>query len=157
MNKEKRSVMTVDGLPVRTGTIYPPEFGLAVAGRSSLALGNPFDLTQFGVNLVTLEPGAWSSQRHWHECEDEWVYAMEGEMVLVDSHGRHPFNPGMFAGFKANDGNGHHIVNESSRNAIFLVVGTRADADVANYPDIDMKGVKRDGKFVMTRKDGSLF
>jgi uncharacterized cupin superfamily protein len=152
-----KSVLTVDGLPVRTTSIYPLEYAKAVTGRSSVAIGNPFDLTQFGVNLVTLQPESMSSQRHWHEQEDEFVYAISGEMVLVDNHGRHPFLPGMFAGFKANNGNGHCIVNESKQPATFLVVGTRSNHEAVHYSDIDMKGVKTNGTYVMTRKDGSAF
>ncbi len=157
MTTQKPSVLTLDGLPVRTGTIYPPELARAVAGRSSVALGNPFDLTQFGVNLITLQPGAASSQRHWHEQEDEFVYAVSGEMVLISNAGRHAFAPGMFAGFKANNGDAHQIVNESHAPASFLVVGTRSDNEVAHYPDVDMKAVKTAGTFVVTRKDGSAF
>ena len=153
----KPSVVKASDLPVRTGSSYPPEFANHVAGRSGVALGNPFDLTQFGVNIVTLQPGAWSSHRHWHEKEDELVYALDGKMVLIDDQGRHDFLPGMTAGFKANNGNGHHIINETKEPARFLVVGTRADNEVAHYSDVDMHGMKTEKGFVFTRKDGSNF
>jgi uncharacterized cupin superfamily protein len=152
---KKPSVMNVADLPVRTGSSYPPEMAVQVAGRSGQALGNPFDLTQFGVNIVTLKPGAWSSHRHWHEQEDELAYALSGKMVLIDDHGRHDFLPGMCAGFKANNGNGHHIINETKESASFLVVGTRSETEVANYSDVDMHGLKTPNGFVFTRKDGS--
>jgi uncharacterized cupin superfamily protein len=149
------SVIKVSDIPVRTGSSYPPEFAKHVGGRSGQALGNPFDLTQFGVNIITLQPGAWSSHRHWHEQEDELVYALSGKMVLIDDHGRHAFLPGMCAGFKANNGNGHHIINETHEAASFLVVGTRAENEVAHYSDVDMHGEKTPNGFVFTRKDGS--
>jgi uncharacterized cupin superfamily protein len=153
----KPSVIKVSDLPVRTGSGYPPVHAEQVKGRSGVALGNPFDLTQFGVNIVTLQPGAWASQRHWHENEDELAYALTGKMVLIDDHGRHDFLPGMCAGFKANNGNGHHFVNETNEPASFLVVGTRAEGEVAHYSDVDMKAVKTETGHKFTRKDGSSF
>jgi uncharacterized cupin superfamily protein len=154
---KKPSVVNVAELPVRTGSSYPPVYAEQIKGRSGVALGNPFDLTQFGVNIVTLQPGAWASQRHWHEKEDELAYALTGKMVLIDDHGRHDFLPGMCAGFKANNGNGHHFVNETDEPASFLVVGTRADGEVAHYSDIDMQGVKTATGFKFTNKDGTDF
>ncbi len=154
---KKPSVFNVAELPVRTGSGYPPVYAEQVKGRSGVALGNPFDLTQFGVNIVTLQPGAWASQRHWHEKEDELAYALTGKMVLIDDLGRHDFLPGMCAGFKANNGNGHHLVNESDEPASFLIVGTRAEGEAAHYPDVDMKALKTDKGHVFTRKDGTSF
>jgi uncharacterized cupin superfamily protein len=92
---EPKTVLNIADLPVRTGSGYPEHYAKAVKGRSSISLGNPLGLTQFGVNVTTLEPGAWSSQRHWHLNEDELVMALEGEMVIVDEEGRHPFIPGL--------------------------------------------------------------
>lgn len=153
----KPSVIIVSDLPVRTGSSYPAAYADQVKGRAGIALGNVFDLTQFGVNIVTLQPGAWASQRHWHEKEDELAYALSGKMVLIDDHGRHDFLPGMCAGFKANNGNGHHFVNESNEPASFLVVGTRAEGEVAHYSDIDMLGAKTATGFAYARKDGSPY
>jgi uncharacterized cupin superfamily protein len=157
MTGKMPSVVSVTDLPVRTGSSYPPVYAKVVTGRSSAALGSPFDLTQFGVNIVTLDPGAWSSQRHWHETEDEFVYALTGEMVLIDDHGRHVLRPGQCAGFKAGNGNGHHIVNESDKPASFLVVGTKAQVDQVTYSDIDMKAEKNNGPWSFTKRDGSAF
>ena len=154
MDKHK-SVYKIDDLPVRTSSNYPPPHNEQVKGRSGVALGNVFGLTQFGVNIITLEPGAWSSLRHWHVNEDELVYALEGEMILVSDHGRHPFRPGMVAGFKANNRNGHHFINESTKVARFLVVGSRASTETAHYSDIDMKVEVIDRVATYTRKDGS--
>ena len=156
MNKQK-SVLDIAELPVRTGSGYPKPYDNEVKGRSNVALGNPFGLTQFGVNITTLEPGAWSSQRHWHENEDEFIYALEGEMVIVDDNGRHSFKHGQCAGWKANTPNAHCIVNESKSSTKFLVVGTRAKTEVAFYPDIDMKYQRDENGPKFTRKDGSAF
>jgi len=126
--------------------------------RSKFILGDVFGLDQFGVNLVTLPPGAWSSQRHWHQNEDEFIYVISGELVLADDDGEHLLKPGMCAGFKANNGNGHHLKNLSDQPAQYLEVGTRSENEVAWYSDIDMM-VKDypDGTSRYTRKDGSDF
>lgn len=141
----------------RTGTIYPPEFAGPLKGREKRALGDVFGLTQYGVNLATLAPGSWSSQRHWHEKEDEFIFVIEGDITLIDDAGEHPLKPGMCAGFKAGVANGHHLVNKTKTPATYLEIGTRSANEVATYPDVDMKAVKTDGKFVLTRKDGTGF
>ena len=141
----------------RTGTIYPPEFAGPLKGREKRALGDVFGLTQYGVNLATLAPGSWSSQRHWHEKEDEFIFVIEGDITLIDDAGEHPLKPGMCAGFKAGVANGHHLVNKTKTPATYLEIGTRSANEVAAYPDVDMKAVKTDGKFVLTRKDGTGF
>jgi uncharacterized cupin superfamily protein len=147
----------IKDLPVRTGTIYPPVLAVEVKGRSNVALGNVFGLKQFGANITTLEPDAWSSHRHAHAEEDELLVALEGEMVIVDNHGRHSFRSGMVAGFKAGDGNAHKVINETDKPVKFLVIGTRSATETVHYPDVDMKAVKTAGTFVVTRKDGSSF
>jgi uncharacterized cupin superfamily protein len=107
--------------------------------------------------VVTLKPGAWSSHRHWHAQEDEFVYVLEGEVTLVDDRGDHVMTPGMCAGFKANNGNGHNLKNLSNNNAVYLAVGTRKSADQVTYSDIDMLAVKDGGPWKFTKKDGSSF
>ena len=109
-----------------------------MAGRSSLRLGEAAGLTQFGVNLVTLEPGARSSLRHWHMAEDEFVLVTEGELVLLQDEGEYPMRPGDCAAWKAGDTNGHCFVNRTDRPARFLVVGSKAPREVATYSDVDM-------------------
>ena len=143
--------------PARTKTIYPPPFDAAVAGRAKRALGDVFNLTQFGVNLTVLPPGSSSSHRHWHESEDEFVYMLEGELTLIDDQGEHPLTAGMCVGFKAAVPNGHKLVNNSAAPAMYLEIGTRMEGDRAHYTDADMLAVKVDGKFHLTRRDGTAY
>lgn len=150
----KAAVIATD-VEQRSGSNYLPEYAKAVAGRAKRALGNVFGLDQFGVNLVNMEPGAWSSHRHWHEREDEFIYVLEGDITLIDDAGEHLLTPGMCAGFKAGVPNGHHLVNKSGVVVTYLEVGSRYSEEVAHYSDIDMKAVKSNGKFAFTRKDGS--
>jgi len=133
----------ISHLPIDSSTKYPEPFRRAVAGRHRKRLGNAVGLDQFGVNLTTLKPGAWSSQRHWHEAEDELVYMLEGELVLCEDDGETILKPGDAVGWKANVPNGHCLINRSDRDALFLEIGTRAPKDRASYPDIDMR-VERD-------------
>jgi len=128
----------------RTGSGYPAPFDRACARRERRALGDAAGLSQFGVNLLTLPPGAWSSQRHWHEREDELVYVLEGEVVLITDRGEQCLGPGMAAGFPAGRRDGHHLINRSDRPARLLEVGTRAASEYAEYPDIDLT-VETDG------------
>jgi uncharacterized cupin superfamily protein len=130
-------------LKIDTSSNYPEPYRQAVAGRQRLRLGNAAGVDQFGVNLTTLKPGAWSSQRHWHEAEDELVYVLEGELVLCEDAGEIVLRPGDAAGWKANSGNGHCLINRSGRDAVFLEIGTRSTHERVVYPDIDMR-VERD-------------
>ncbi len=131
------SVRATD-LPERVGTDYPPPYDTPCLERRRRALGDAFGLSQFGVNLMELPPGAWSSQRHWHEREDEFVYVLEGEVDLVTDAGSTALSAGMIAGFRAGEPNGHHLVNRSDRVARVLEIGTRSNAETAHYADIDM-------------------
>ena len=121
-----------------TGTTYPPPFDEPCRARERQRLGDAAGLTQFGVNLVTLPPGAWSSQRHWHTKGDEFIYVLEGEVTLVTDGGAEVLRAGDCAGFKAGDQNGHHLQNRSASAARFLEMGTRLPDDGAFYSDIDM-------------------
>ena len=141
----------LDALPATNATGYPPEHAAAVRGRWYRRLGPASGLSDFGVSHVTLEPGAWSSQRHWHEGEDEFVVMIEGEAVLVDDGGRTPMRAGDCAAFPKNDGNGHVLVNESEAPCRFIAVGRPAATD-CHYPDIDMHLFAGAG---FLRKDGS--
>lgn len=126
-------------LPVSTGSGYLPPYRDAVAGRSWRSLAAAGGLTQFGANLVTLAPGAWSSQRHWHTAEDEMVVMLAGEAVLVEDGGETLLHAGDIATFKAGDPNGHHLQNRTSEPVIFVAIGTDFPAaDHCHYPDIDM-------------------
>jgi len=126
-------------LKPRESTNYPDAFKHVVKGREKTALGNAADLSQFGVNLTRLKPGAASALRHWHQNEDEFVYILAGELVLIEDEGETVMRPGDCAGFKANVANGHHLVNRTERDALYLEVGTRAPAECAHYPDVDLK------------------
>ncbi|HEY9218420.1 MAG TPA: cupin domain-containing protein [Phenylobacterium sp.] len=130
----------VAAVPVRRGSQYPSPFDEPCRNRMRQALGDAAGLDQFGVNLLTLEPGAWSSQRHWHTAEDEFVYVLEGEVVLVTDDGEETLRPGDSAGFRAGDPNGHHLINRTDAPARILEVGTRTPpgVDGAVYSDIDM-------------------
>jgi uncharacterized cupin superfamily protein len=132
-------------LALESGTNYPPPYDKVVEGRARQRLGNAVGLTQFGVNLTRLKPGAASALRHWHNQEDEFVYVLEGEVVLVENDGETVLRPGDAAGFKAGVQNAHCLVNRSDRDAVYLEIGTRAPSERAEYPDIDCM-MERDGK-----------
>ena len=146
-----------DQLPRRRGSGYPAPYDGPCAEREKCALGNAFGLTDYGVNRVTLPPGAWSSQRHWHSAEDEFVYVLQGAPTLITDDGRHPLRPGQCAGFRKGEANGHHLVNETGEVVVYLEVGTRRAGDDVDYPDIDMRisGRGRGGGFV--HKDGTPY
>jgi len=132
---------------VRTKGVYPQPHTSITDGREKAAIGNVAGLTQFGVNLTRLKPGAASALRHWHEQEDEFVYVLEGELVLIEDGGETMLKPGDCAGFKAGVSNGHHLVNKSPRDALYLEIGTRAAAERGHYPDVDLV-FERDQKVV---------
>ena len=142
--------------PKGEGTRYPPPHDAPCKARTWIRLGDAAGLTQFGVNLVTLAPGVWSSQRHWHSHEDEFIYIVEGELVLVTDAGEELMKPGDSAGFKAGVRDGHCLQNRSNATARFLVVGSRHEEDWGEYSDIDMKFMpgRYGGAGGYTRKNG---
>jgi uncharacterized cupin superfamily protein len=140
--------ITVSAVPVRIGTGYPAQFNNVCAGRTRKKLGDAGGLTAFGVNLMTLPPGKWSSQRHWHSHEDEFVYLLEGELTLVEDEQETVLYPGDCAAFPKGSGNGHHLQNRGSMVAVYLEVGSRHPDDLTTCSDIDMKSSNRDGAFV---------
>jgi uncharacterized cupin superfamily protein len=137
--------------PTRRGSSYPSPFDEPCKNRERVRLGAAAGLTQFGVNRLRLAPGQWSSQRHWHSHEDEFIYVVDGEVVLVSDDGETRLVAGDAVGFPAGTRDGHHLQNRSSRDALVLEVGTSNEAvDVTTYPDIDMLArpdgfVHRDG------------
>jgi uncharacterized cupin superfamily protein len=147
----------IANLPVDTRTGYPPPFDRVVLGRERKRLGNAVGLDQFGVNLTTLKPGAASALRRWHEQEDELIFVLEGEVVLIEDDGEIVLKRGDAAGFKANTPNGHHLVNKSSRDAVFLEVGTRSKHERAHYPDVDMMAVRDEKGMRFTHKNGEPY
>src|SRR5215813_9051859 len=116
----------ITNLAIDASSGYPEPYRRAVAGRQRRRLGNAVGLDQFGVNLTTLKPGAWSSQRHWHETEDELIYVLEGELVLCEDAGETVLKPGDAAGWKAGVQNGHCLINRTNRDAVYLEIGSRA-------------------------------
>ena len=144
-------------VPVKTGSIYPEPYAAMMEGRTSLRLGQAGGLTQFGANLVTLAPGAISSLRHWHAQEDEFVMVTEGECVLVEDAGETVMRAGDCAAFPAGNPDGHHFRNASPQPARFLVIGTKAEREVATYSDVDLRVEIEGGGARFTYRDGSDF
>jgi len=147
----------IANLPVDSRSNYPEPFNRVVMGRSRRRLGIAAGLEQFGVNLTTLKPGAASALRHWHEKEDELVYVLNGEVVLVEDGGETQLKAGDAAGFKANVPNGHHLINRSDRDAVYLEIGTRSKHERAEYPDVDMRIIRDDAGARYTHKDGKPY
>lgn len=157
MKADQQPALDAATLPCRMGTNYPPPFDAPCASREKRAMGNAFGLKDFGVNVVRMPPGAWSSQRHWHSREDEFVYVLEGEPTLVTDAGKTRLEPGMCAGFPANSGDGHHLVNETAEPVVYLEVGSRKAGDAVDYSDIDMRVAARVEGGVFTHKDGTPY
>ena len=149
--------LDIEALPLDTKTNYPPPFDRVVYGRERRRLGNAAGLDQFGVNLTTLRPGAASALRHWHEKEDEFVYIVEGELVLIEDGGETVLKAGDAAAFKANSGDGHHLVNRTTREALFLEIGTRSKHERVEYPDVDLLVVRDDRGMRYTHKNGDPY
>jgi uncharacterized cupin superfamily protein len=147
----------IASLPTDTRTGYPPPFDRVVVGRERRRLGNAVGLDQFGVNLTTLRPGAASALRHWHEREDELVYVLEGELVLIENEGETVLRPGDAAGFKANTPNGHHLINKSDRPAVYLEIGTRSKHEKVEYSEVDLKVVRDHNGMRYTHKNGEPY
>jgi uncharacterized cupin superfamily protein len=139
--------------PIVTGSAYPKPFDAPCAARSRQRLGVPAGLTDFGVNLLRLPPRAWSSQRHWHMAEDEFVFIIEGEVVLVTDSGEEILRAGDSAGFKAGIKDGHHLQNRSEHEAVVLEIGSRKLEDEGDYSDIDMRFTPSG----FTHKDGKPY
>jgi uncharacterized cupin superfamily protein len=143
----------VQSAPQVHGSRYPAPYDIPCRGRHRRCLGDAAGLNQFGVNLTTLAPGAWSSQRHWHTVEDEFVFVVEGELVLVTDDGETTLKAGDCAGFPAGTPNGHHLQNRTDRPARYLDIGgRRPDQDEAHYPDIDLHVLK--GRLGYAHRDG---
>ncbi|MGA9341768.1 MAG: cupin domain-containing protein [Rhodanobacteraceae bacterium] len=144
----------IAAVPERLGSTYPPPFATRAGARIKQALGNAAELSDFGVNLTRLPPGAWSSQRHWHSNEDEFVYVLSGEVILITDAGEQTLGAGDCAGFPKGSADGHHLINRSDGTAIYLEVGSRSADDVCTYPDIDLHLERASG---FTHKDGTPY
>ena len=145
----------IAAVPQRRGAGYPPPFDAPCADRIRQRLGDAGGLHDFGVNLMHLPPGKWSSQRHWHSHEDEFVYVLEGELILIEDGGESALRAGDRAAFPKAAGNGHHMVNRSSATAVYLEVGSRQPDDLTTCSDIDMMSANANGRF--THKDGAPY
>jgi uncharacterized cupin superfamily protein len=143
----------ISSVPERKGASYPAPFHVECAERVRKRLGDAGGLTQFGVNLLRLPPGVWSSLRHWHSAEDEFVCVLSGEVVLVTGEGEETLRPGDCAAFPKGVADGHKLVNKSKAMATVLEVGGRAPEDVCTYSDVDMVASMKG----YTRKDGTLY
>ena len=155
MKKTQKGAIDAREIEPRTGTGYPEPYRQRVVDRSKRALGDAFGLSRYGVNLVELSPGTWSSQRHWHTHEDEFVFVVSGELTLITDAGEQTLRPGMVAGFPAGDTNGHHLINKSSAVALYLEVGDRNPKDEVFYPDIDLLyKINNEGEHEFTNRDG---
>jgi uncharacterized cupin superfamily protein len=141
-------------VPEQHGSSYPAPFAQLAQGRAKQALGRAGGLSDFGVNLTRLPPGSWSSQRHWHTREDEFVYVICGELVLVTNAGEQSLRPGECAAFPKNVADGHHLINRGAETAVYLEIGTRSDDDACHYPDIDLH---LEGMAGFTHKDGTPY
>ncbi len=138
-------------------SIYPEPFASRMAGRTKHPLGDLFGLTNFGVNLTRLAPGAGSALRHAHATQDEFIYVLQGRPTLITDAGATELAPGMCAGFKAGTGNAHQLVNRSGAEVVYLEVGDRSPGDAVTYPDDDLQGVLVDGKWRFAHKDGTPY
>ncbi len=139
------------------GTLYPPPFDEPCLARERTRLGDAANLTQFGVNLLRLPAGAWSSQRHWHTESDEFIYVLSGEVTLLSDEGAETLKAGDAAGFKAGDANGHCLQNRSSADATVLEIGTRIASDAGHYSDIDLFAPAGGKPAYYTQKDGTPY
>lgn len=152
------AIEAASAAPRQQTSNYPEPFASRMAGRVKRPLGDPFGLTNFGVNLTTLAPGAVSSLRHAHSRQDELVYILEGEATLVNSAGETVLRPGMVAGFKAGSFDAHHLVNRSERDVVYIEVGDRAARDTVTYPDDDIvAALGSDGRWRYVHKDGRRY
>ena len=146
------AIVAADAPPKAKQTSLPEPFASRVAGREKRPLGDLFGLTNFGVNLTRLSPGAISSVRHAHSRQDELVYILAGRPILITNAGETQLEPGMCAGFKAGDGDGHHLVNRSPADVVYLEIGDRSAGDEVVYPDDDLRAVLVDGQWVFGPK-----
>jgi uncharacterized cupin superfamily protein len=151
-----KKIRSEDAPPI-IGTLYPPPFDGPCRARQRQKLGDLAGLTQFGVNLLTLPPGAWSSQRHWHTDSDEFIYVIGGEVTLLTDDGAEVLKAGDAAGFKAGDENGHCLQNHTHEPAFVLEIGSRIASDSAHYSDIDMVAPAGGKPALYVRRDGTPY
>lgn len=159
MPKHRRPVAIVAAeTPARTKpSNYPEPFASRMAGRQKRPLGDLFGLSNFGVNLTRLAPGAVSALRHAHSRQDEFVYVLQGHPTLHTDEGRLRLAPGMCAGFQAGTGNAHRLINETAEDVVYLEVGDRTPGDEGSYPDDDLRAALVEGRWKFVHKDGTPY
>jgi uncharacterized cupin superfamily protein len=150
-------IINPENIPDKTGSNYPEQFKHLVAGRSKKRLGDAAGLKNFGVNLTKLAPGSCSALRHWHTKQDEFIYVLSGELTLVTDEGEQILTAGMAAGFPAGFADGHHLINRSTSEAVYLEIGDKTPNDEVTYPDVDLVAKDSPNGWVFTHKDGSLY
>lgn len=155
--KAPLAVPALDVPPQSRPSLYPEPFASMMTGREKRRLGDLFNLTNFGVNLTRLKPGAISALRHAHSKQDEFIYVLEGNPTLRTDEGETELTPGMCAGFKAGTGNGHQLANRSSSEVLYLEIGDRTPNDMVNYPDNDLHAEMVSEGWKFTRKDGTPY
>ena len=153
----KLPALEPQALPETRASSYPEPFRSRMGDRAKRRLGDACGLTRFGVNLVTLGPGGQSALRHWHTLEDEFVYVLTGEVVLVSNDGEQTLRPGMCAGYPAGKKDAHHFVNRGKAAATYLEIGNRTDGDNAFYPDDDLIWVEDENGVYAAHKDGKRY
>jgi uncharacterized cupin superfamily protein len=151
------AVVAAEITPRSRPSIYPEPFASRMAGREKRVLGDVFSLSNFGVNLTRLAPGALSALRHAHALQDEFVYILQGNPLLLTDAGETQLHPGMCAGFKAGTGNGHQLVNRSGEEVVYLEVGDRTPGDSVSYPDEDLMAEQIAGNWRFKHKDGTPY
>lgn len=143
--------------PVTGPSPYPAPHSLPTGRMRWWPVSDTGGLTQFGAAIESLEPGAQSSQRHWHEAEDEFLYVLDGTVTVVEDAREQALAPGDVACWPAGLANAHCLINRTDRPVTYLIVGTRARDDACHYPDIDLHYTRRDGVRIMSRKDGTPY
>ncbi len=151
------AVTALDAPPRVKRSAYPEPFASRMNGREKRPLGDLFGLTNFGVNIVRIEPNGMSALRHAHAKQDEFIYVLQGHPTLHTDAGKTHLAPGMCAGFRAGTGDGHCLLNETDSDVLYLEVGDRTPGDTVNYPDADLLALLRDGQWVFTHKDGTPY
>jgi uncharacterized cupin superfamily protein len=148
------AVAAIEVTPRTKPSNYPEPFASRMVGREKRVLGDLFGLANFGVNLTRLAPGSQSALRHAHTQQDEFIYILQGDPVLITDAGETQLSPGMCAGFKAGNDNGHHLLNRNSVEVLYLEIGDRSSGDIGVYPDDDLQATLVDGQWQFAHKDG---
>jgi uncharacterized cupin superfamily protein len=151
----KTPIVAAADVPLNKSSIYPQNLRAPFLGRAKRRIGDAVGMKNFGFNITTLEPGAWSSHRHWHTRQDEMIYLLEGELTLVTDQGRQVIKTGMAVGFPANAGEGHNLINDGTTTAVYIEVGDRLPGDEALYSDVDLAAQQNPPSYRFTKKDGS--